>query len=96
MKIYNQREAQQRINDLANADKPFVFVISYNMQQAYIEEIEHIDASEMLYAFPTINNVPNNEVVNNKPVEWHLKVPNRAKYQRSIEYVKANQRNGNC
>ena len=96
MKIYNQREAQQRINDLANADKPFVFVISYNMQQAYIEEIEHVDASEMLYAFPMINNVPNNEVINNKPVEWHLKVPNRAKYQRSIEYVKANQRNGNC
>ena len=96
MKIYNQREAQQRINDLANADKAFVFVISYNMQQAYIEEIEHVDASEMLYAFPTINNVPNNEVINNKPVEWHLKAPNRAKYQRSIEYVKANQRNGNC
>ena len=36
------------------------------------------------------------KVINNKPVEWHLKAPNRAKYQRSIEYVKANQRNGNC
>ena len=45
MKIYNQREAQQRINQLARADKPFVFVISYNKQQAYIEEVEHVDAS---------------------------------------------------
>ena len=58
MKIYNQREAQQRINQLARADKPFVFIISYNQQQAYIEEAGHVDSSEMLYAFPMINNVP--------------------------------------
>lgn len=96
MKIYNQREAQQRINQLARADKPFVFIISYNQQQAYIEEAGHVDSSEMLYAFPAINNVPKDEAINKNPVEWRFEAPNRAEYQRSIEYVKANQRNGNC
>lgn len=96
MKIYNQREAQQRINQLARADKPFVFIISYNQQQAYIEEAGHVDSSEMLYAFPAINNVPKDEVINKNPVEWRFEAPNRAEYQGSIEYVKANQRNGNC
>ena len=69
MKIYNQREAQQRINQLARADKPFVFFISYNQQQAYIEEAGHVDSSEMLYAFPAINNVPKDESINKNPVE---------------------------
>ena len=92
MKIYNQREAQQRINQLARADKPFVFIISYNQQQAYIEEAGHVDSSEMLYAFPAINNVPKDEVINKNPVEWRFEAPNRAEYQRSIEYVKDNHR----
>ena len=95
MEIYNRREAQQRMNELAKANKPFVFVISYDQQQAYIEEVEHIDTSEMLYAFPTINNIPTGEAASNTPVEWQFDAPDRAEYQRSIEHVKTNQRNGN-
>lgn len=95
MKIYNRREAQQRMNELAKANKPFVFIISYDRQQAYIEEVERIDTSEMLYAFPTINNIPTDETASNTPVEWRFDVPDRAEYQRSIEHVKTNQRNGN-
>ena len=95
MEIYNRREAQQRMNELAKANKPFVFVISYDQQQAYIEEVEHIDTSEMLYAFPTINNIPTGEAASNTPVEWQFDAPDRAEYQRSIEHVKNNQRNGN-
>lgn len=95
MEIYNQRKAQQRMNELAKANKPFVFVISYDQQQAYIEEVEHIDTSEMLYAFPTINNIPTGEAASNTPVEWQFDAPDRTEYQRSIEHVKTNQRNGN-
>ena len=68
MEIYNRREAQQRMNELAKANKPFVFVISYDQKQAYIEEVVRIDTSEMLYAFPTINNIPTGEAASNTPV----------------------------
>ena len=45
--------------------------------------------------FPSINNIPTGEAASNTPVEWQFDAPDRTEYQRSIEHVKTNQRNGN-
>lgn len=61
MRTYNQRQAEQRMNKLASEGKEFVFVISYDMQHSYIEEVGSVNDQEMLYAFPHINNLPEGE-----------------------------------
>lgn len=95
MKRYNRGEAQHKMNELAQQNRPFVFIISYNQENVYIEETTHIDPNEALFAFPKFNNIPHNAVPNLDPVEWKMEVPNRQTYEKSIEHIKQNQRAGN-
>ena len=96
MRTYNQRQAEQRMNKLASEGKEFVFVISYDMQHSYIEEVGSVNDQEMLYAFPHINNLPEGESPATTPVRWTFDAPDRAKYEQSINHVKQNQCEGNC
>lgn len=96
MRTYNQRQAEQRMNELASEGKEFVFVISYDMQHSYIEEVGSVNDQEMLYAFPHINNLPEGESPAATPVRWTFDAPDRAKYERSINHVKQNQCRRNC
>lgn len=79
------------MNELASEGKEFVFVISYDMQHSYIEEVGSVNDQEMLYAFPHINNLPEGESPAATPVRWTFDAPDRAKYERSINHVKQNQ-----
>lgn len=95
MRIYTQEEARERINRLAAEDKSFVFVISYDMTKAIVEETAHIDTREMMYAFPHLNNIPRDATADSTPPEWSTDAPDRSRYARSIDIVKRNIMAGN-
>lgn len=95
MKLYNQLEAQQKINQLAHDDKEFVFVVSYDKQQTYICETDEIDAEDLLIAFPHFNNIPPTAQPSCQTIEFQYTKPDRDAYERAINLVKHNQRMGN-
>ncbi len=95
MKTYYRKEAVERMNQLAEADRAFVFIISYDGQRAYVEPADEVDSEELLYAFPGMENVPVGAVCKDVAVEWDFVPPSRESYERSINYVKKNQREGN-
>ncbi len=95
MKICNRKEAVAKMNRLADEGRAFVFIISYDGQRAYVEPDGEIDSSELLYAFPEASNVPEKRACSDAAVEWDFVPPSRKVYERSINYVKQNQRAGN-
>lgn len=96
MELFNRNEAAKRIDALARTDKAFVFIISYDMQRAYVEEADRVDSRECMFSFPALHNIPataNN--CNMSPVAWHFTPPSRTDYEHSIGIVKRNLHRGN-
>ena len=95
MKIYSREVAIQRMNSLANQNKEFFFITSYDTKQAYIEELANIDNARLLFSFPDLSNASSANIQYKNDIEWKMIPPNRNAYNRSIEYVKSNIRAGN-
>ncbi len=57
MKLYNKIEAMERMNALAKAKAPFLFILSYDGESAYVELLDDISPEECLYEFPAKSNV---------------------------------------
>lgn len=95
MKTYDRIEAERKINELGQTDKAFFFIFSYDQSQVYIEETENIDSNELLVAFPDFSNIRLDMpcLTDNPTLEFNL--PDREQYERSINLVKRNQREGN-
>ena len=49
MQFYSKNEAINRINKLAGAGKAFLFIIDYKQECSFIEKVDDIDSSELLY-----------------------------------------------
>lgn len=49
MQFYSRNEAINRINKLAGAGKAFLFIIDYKQECSFIEKVDDIDSSELLY-----------------------------------------------
>ena len=94
MILYNQKHAIQRMNTLAKEEKDFIFIINYKGDGAYVEETSAVDPHELLYAFPTMSNVPTDETYSKVPVEWHTQPLTREEYEREITLVKRREREG--
>lgn len=98
------QEIIDRINLLARADEPFLFVINYNGDDAYICRLCDINPQECQYDFegitgstslapdccPTHNNRPLPY-----PVEWEVDAPVFDTYARSFNIVRGNMLAGN-
>ena len=94
MILYNQKHAIQRMNTLAKEKKDFIFIINYKGDGAYVEETSAVNPHELLYAFPTMSNVPTDETYSKVPVEWHTQPLTREEYEREINLVKRREREG--
>ena len=51
LQSYNKEQAVRRINYLSEQGKPFIFIINYLQSCSYIEEVDKLDSSFVLYNF---------------------------------------------
>ena len=56
MKTYSRTEAIARMNALAGANVPFLFVVDYAQEQSHIEPLDRIDPATCLFQFPKAGN----------------------------------------
>ena len=63
MILYDREHAIQRMNTLAKEGKDFIFIINYKADGAYIEEYADINPHELLFAFPSLSNIPEGESI---------------------------------
>ncbi|MDD7317949.1 MAG: aminodeoxychorismate synthase component I [Prevotella sp.] len=95
MKTYDRQEAEKKINELGRTDRAFFFIISYDQSRVYIEETENIDSDELLVSFPEFSNIGHGMTCPDIAPTLEFSLPDRERYERSINLVKRNQREGN-
>lgn len=87
------------INDMAKDKEPFLFVIDYKGEKAYIKALKDINPRECLYDFGgNWTNVAHNRKVedaNVSSIEWKVDTPKYQDYQHSFDIVKRNILAGN-
>lgn len=92
---------QEIINSIkipAKENEPFLFVINYNCDDAYIRKQKDIDTKECLYDFEGISNVAlNDSYMHPLPsaIRWDIDAPAYEDYERSFNIVKSNMLAGN-
>lgn len=103
MKICSKEEAISRMNTLAKADVPFLFIIDYTQQHSYIEVLDEVDAASCLFQFPQINNVASatdGKYLTPTPfcgstIDWQFMPPAPDRYREAFDLVKRNLIAGN-
>lgn len=90
------KEIIKQINKLGGDGEPFLFVINYQGDQAYIRKLSEIDPKECLYDFDGRTNV-SGESIPGLPseVEWEVDAPRYEDYERSFDKVMSNLQAGN-
>lgn len=86
------------INILAKENEPFLFVINYNCDDAYIRKQKDIDPKECLYDFEGISNLAlDDSYMHPLPsaIRWDIDAPAYENYKRSFNIVKSNMLAGN-
>ena len=56
MKTYSRTEAIARMNELAGANVPFLFIVDYAQEQSHIEPLDRIDPATCLFQFRKAGN----------------------------------------
>lgn len=85
-----------RINLLASQDMPFLFVINYNGDDAFVSKLSDVNSQECLYDFEGVSNaVGMAKSQLPKAVEWLVDAPSYAAYKESFDIVKNNILAGN-
>lgn len=102
-----KQEIINRINQLASQDEPFLFVINYQGEEAFIRLLSDIDPSECLFDFEGRSNqkeaFPQEISQGNEdwqaslpqPAFWEIEPPRFEDYERSFGIVKSNIMAGN-
>ncbi|ADV43239.1 aminodeoxychorismate synthase component I [Bacteroides helcogenes] len=98
MQVYPKKEAIRRMNSLAKADVPFLFVIDYMQEHSYIETLDQIDPTTCLYRFREAGNVEKStadDAGEAEKAEWEIIPPTPGIYKRAFDIVKQNLLAGN-
>lgn len=93
-----KREIINNINILAKENEPFLFVINYDGDDAYIRRLKDIDPKECLYDFEGISNVVLDDGYKHplpSAIRWDIDAPAYESYERSFNIVKSNMLAGN-
>lgn len=93
-----KREIINNINILAKENEPFLFVINYDGDDAYIRRLKDIDPKECLYDFEGISNVVLDDGYKHplpSAIRWDIDAPAYENYERSFNIVKSNMLAGN-
>ena len=67
MQSYSKNEAIDRINKLAKTGKAFLFIINYKQDCSFVEQIDNIDPSELLYNLNGFSNCTSEPATSPKP-----------------------------
>ena len=87
---------EQRLNELGSSGEPFLFVVGYKGDKAYIKKLSEIDAEECLYDFGSHTNAVGGCATQlPAEIEWEVGVPKYDEYERSFNIVKNNMLAGN-
>lgn len=93
-----KQEIINKINRLARQDEPFLFVINYQGDKAFIRQLSDINPEECLFDFEGRGN-SSNEMKNNSEkiaeISWQIAPPLYEDYERSFGIVKSNIMAGN-
>ena len=90
------QEIIDRINLLAREGDPFLFVINYRGDDAFIRKLADIDPRECLYDFEGTGNVEETTArALPSSVTWEVDAPQYDDYSRSLNIVKSNILAGN-
>ena len=86
-----RQEIIDELNRLGAGDEPFLFVIDYLGEHAYVRRLGEVDAEECLYDINGRSNVAGQEVTDRRePLLWEARMPGREEYRRSFEVVRRN------
>ena len=93
-----KQEIINSINILAKENEPFLFVISYDGDDAYVSRLTDIDPQFCMYDFEGISNIAGCDT-NNSPlpstIRWEVDTPAYEDYAHSFNIVKSNMLAGN-
>ena len=103
MKTYSRIEAIARMNELAGANVPFLFIIDYAQERSHIEPLDKIDAATCLFQFRKAGNTAASAMTGAGgiagryaiPIEWEVTLPSLDAYEHSFGIVKQNLLAGN-
>lgn len=95
MKVYTEEQSIARLNDLGRKKRAFIFIIDYSGKNSYIEEIDRIDPSEVLYDFNGYSNYTSPCTLQNAPILWNTFPESFESYNESFNIVKTNILSGN-
>lgn len=95
MKLHNKKEAIERINLLAGTHKAFLFIIDYEQNESYIEEMADIDPTVLLYNLNGITNSKSKESSSMEEVYWKTSPVPYPQYKQSFDIVWQNIHAGN-
>ena len=85
-----------RLNELGGSGEPFLFVVDYKGDKAYIKKLAEIDPCECLYDFGSHTNAVDCSTSQlPAEIEWEVEAPQYDEYERSFNIVKNNMLAGN-
>lgn len=93
-----KQEIINNINLLAKEGAPFLFVINYDGDDAYIRRLKDIEPEECLYDFEGMSNAGNTAIDRHalpSAIRWDINAPTYESYERSFNIVKGNMLAGN-
>lgn len=88
MKTYGRADARQRMNELGDARRPFLFVVSYDGSTACVEELSQVPADECLYDFRGVENAGGLTPRVTTSPSWTVHQPEKEAYCRSFDIVR--------
>lgn len=95
MQRYNREQAVERMNRLGKARVPFVFIVNYRRDCSYIEEVDRLSPSDLLY---DLNGYANCSEAVRKQVTvlpWKPRPETFDRYKMAFDEVMCNIRQGN-
>ena len=97
-----KQEIIDKINRLASQDEPFLFVINYQGDKAFIRLLSDINPEECLFDFEGKGNISDNRKNDSEEISkeiseisWQITPPHYKDYERSFGIVKSNIMAGN-
>lgn len=83
----NRKEAIETINRLSQQKEPFIFVIDYAREHAYVSPLSEVDPAEMLYDFCGNSNAGTPEAINTTKVEMSSYPTDYQNYKKGFDIV---------
>ena len=90
------QEIIQHINQLVQENEPFIFIINYQGDKAYIKKLSEIEPHECLYDFDGKTNTKDLSPCGlPSKIRWKVMAPSFSEYAKSFDIVKRNIMAGN-